>query len=123
MIQILAPFALLAAAQTSTAPPPPVVVPTLTLEQSTALKCGVGFAIVDRLHKDGGTAAAQYPALGERGREFFVRSAAKLMDETGAGREAIAVLAAAQSAELLAKPEQLEAMMPACLLLLKASGI
>lgn len=102
MLLLLAPFALI------TAPPP-----ALTLEQSTALKCGVAFAMAD----------GASPELRTRGREFFVRSAARIMDETGAGRDAIAALVAAQEDELRQDPDRIVAMMPVCLLLLDASGL
>lgn len=121
MLPTLAPLALIAAQ--AAAPAPPAALPALTLEQSSALKCGVGFAMAERIKSGDGQVSAPSPRLRARGREFFVRSAARIMDETGANRDAIAALVSAQSAELRAKPEQIDAIMPACLLLLDASGI
>jgi len=122
MTPIFAPLALIAA-QAAVAPAPPVVVPTLTLEQSSALKCGVGFAMAATIRTEDGRVSPISPQLRRRGREFFVRSAARIMDETGARREAVAALVAGQESELRMQPDQLDAIMPACLLLLDASGI
>lgn len=122
MPTLLAPLALIAV-QSPAAPAPPVAIPVLTLEQSSALKCGVGFAMAEQIRGEDGRVSPPSPELRTRGREFFVRGAARIMDQTGASREEIAALVAAQSAELRANPEQIDAMMPACLLLLEASGI
>lgn len=121
MLPILAPLALIAAQ--AAAPASPAALPTLTLEQASALKCGVAFAMADRIADGDGQVSPPSSQLRTRGREFFVRSAARIMDETGANRDSIAALVSAQSAELRANPEQIDAMMPACLLLLDASGI
>ena len=94
--------------------------PSLSMEQRTALRCSAAFAIVSTLQARG--EATEYPALGKRGREFFVRSAARIMDEAGLTR---ADLGAAMQGEALALSSDgaLERTMPACLLLLDASGV
>ena len=113
------PLALFAASLLAT----PVIAqdtPRLSLEQQTSVRCSAAFAIVAGIQSQGG--ANEYPPLAERGREYFVRSAARLIDETGIDRAGITALMQAE-AEALSDPERLEAALPACLLLLDASGL
>lgn len=97
--------------------------PDLTMEQQTALRCGVAFAVVAQAQKAGDPSVAQYPSVGERGREFFVRTTASLMEQTGAGREAIGMLVIREVKALTDDPAAVEAVMPACTMLLDASGL
>ena len=97
-----------------TAPPP------LSLEQRTALRCSAAFAVGAMLQQRG--EHADWPKLATRGREFFVRVSAQVMDETGRTREQVADELAAQAREL-SDPTTLGAAIPPCLLLLDASGI
>ena len=99
-----------------------VAAPELTAQQNTALRCSVAFALVAEGQAKGDAKMAGYPALGERGREFFVRRSAQLMDETGLGRDHVAALLAGEIATLQAGGE-LAQVMPPCLLLLDASGL
>ncbi|MCA0909845.1 hypothetical protein [Qipengyuania gaetbuli] len=105
------------AAQDAPAPP------QLDAAQQASVRCGAAFAIVARGQADGDEAMARYPDLKERGLEFFVRSTARLMDETGADREAMRSLVMAEGAALGSDPASLHAVMPACLLMLDASGL
>ncbi len=107
------------AAAPHAAPPAPT---RLTMPQQTALRCSVGIAMAAERQRAGTGADPDWPDLTERGREFFVRSLARLMDETGMTREALMQAAAPQVAELQ-QGEQLEEVMPACLLMLNASGL
>ncbi|WP_296679955.1 hypothetical protein [Novosphingobium sp.] len=94
--------------------------PVLTLEQETAVRCGAAFAVVSA-EQMRGSAAAGWPALGTRGREYFVRTGARLMDETGATRPVIGALFARSAAELRAGGNlkaKLESLRKPCLLLL-----
>lgn len=93
----------------------------LTLEHRTALRCAAAFAIIANLQQQG-EAMGDYPPLAERGREFFVRSAARVMDDTGLDRAGVANVLAAEAQEL-ADADLRAAIMPSCLLLLDASGI
>lgn len=72
------------------APPPDPI--KLNLEQETALRCSAAFALVayDQSRKAPGS--ERYPALGMRGREYFVLTTADLMDATGATREQVQVM-------------------------------
>ena len=45
----------------------------------------------------------RYPALGTRGREFFVRTTAQLMDQTGVSRETVVSLLKVRYDELQAR--------------------
>lgn len=90
--------------------------PQLTALQQGALTCSATFAL-----------DASRPGADEeqavRGREFFVRTLARIMDETGAGREAIVALVGTEAQRLAAEPERLASVLPACRSLLDASGI
>lgn len=126
MIRFLLPAAALAAlvpsALTGSAQAQQPAAPELTIQQKTALRCSTAFAVVAKKQALGDPAVADYPPLGERGREFFVRSSAQIMDETGMSREAVAELLAAEIAALQ-EPGALDEVMPPCLLLLDASGL
>ncbi|MEZ5697034.1 MAG: hypothetical protein R3E18_11550 [Sphingomonadaceae bacterium] len=93
----------------------------LSLEHRTALRCSAAFAIVATLQQQGG--AKEYPAMAERGREYFVRANARVMEETGMDRAAVSAQLKAEAQDLAGDPARLEAVMPACLLLLNSSGI
>lgn len=116
---LFAPLALLVspalcAAQDAAAP--------LNLEDRTALRCAAAFAIVANGQKRGNADALAYPALGERGREFLVRTSARIMDDTRMDRTAVAAVLKAEAQDLWDKGET-DQIMPACLLMLEASGL
>lgn len=94
----------------------------LTLEQNSALRCAAAFALTAQAQARGEDAALQYPLMAERGREFFVRSSARIMDETGLGRAAVASLIQ-QQAQKLSDDGNIDEVMPPCLIMLEASGI
>ncbi|MGN6496527.1 MAG: hypothetical protein ACTHK5_04195 [Tsuneonella sp.] len=102
------------AAQTAVSPPP------LTIEQQAALRCSAAFAVGAAMQQRG--QGCEWPPLATRGREFFVRVSAQLMDDTGRTREQVAADLAAQARQL-GDPAALKATMPACLLMLDAAGI
>lgn len=112
------PFALAAlATQAATGTVPP----NLTLEQETAVRCSAAFAIVAAEQAAGSDTAAGWPILGARAREYFVRTGARLMDETGADRQTVGALfnrsAAALRADGQLKP-RLDALRTPCLAML-----
>ena len=120
MIRAVTALALLLSAPLSAqeqAPP----TPQLGLEQQTALRCSAAFAIVAQLQAAGMGDA--FPQVGDRGREFFVRSTAQLMDDTGATREQITGMVRAEVDYLGEDIARLTGVMPACLSLLDASGL
>ena len=96
--------------------------PPLTLQQQTTVRCAAAFALVTEDQANGDAEALQYPVLGTRGKEFFVRALAQLMDETGMNREAIGALMTAEAQRLRAEGGVGD-ITPGCLLLLDASGL
>lgn len=123
---LIAAALLLAQASAAPASGPAVAaqpaLPALTPPQAEALRCGVVFALGNRMQMDRKPAAAAWPPLAVKGREFFVRTSARIIDETGAARDSIGNLAAAQAAALK-DDAAVAAAMPGCLVLLQASGI
>lgn len=118
MLTLLAAVALAAAPSAATGPTPP----PLTAAQSAALRCGVVFALGARMQAESKPAAAGWPPLGVRGREYFVRVSAAIMAETGASRETLQLMAAAQL-PTLADDAAVAAALPGCLSLLAAAGL
>jgi hypothetical protein len=115
---------LLAAAlalQTAPAPAQPAL-PPLSQEARAVLRCSAAFALVSQWQSMGEASAKQWPPLGTRGREFFVRSLAQLMDETGLDRDGIAWLAGVEAKALRDSGEAYK-IMPSCLAMLEASGV
>lgn len=94
----------------------------LSSEGKAMLRCSAAFAMISHGQALGNEEALQWPRLDERGREFFVRSLAKLMDETGLDREGISRLVTSEAQRLWDEGEVQE-VMPACLLMLETSGV
>lgn len=114
----LAPLAAQAAAPVA----PPAQAPSLSQENSALLRCSAAFALVSYGQANGDETARKWPAIDPRGREFFVRTLAKLMDDTGMDRDRVSALASAEAQRLLDQG-QVDAVMPACLLMLETSGV
>jgi hypothetical protein len=76
--------------------------PELSLEQQTALRCSAAFAYVAAAQARDDPAMEGYPPVGARGKEFFVRSTAGLMDTTGATRPQVQELFRRSYADLAA---------------------
>lgn len=116
----------LIAAQPAPQSAPPVApiapVPELSQDSRTALRCSAAFALVSFNQAAGDPAAARWPDVDERGREFFVRALARLMDETGIDREGAAELARREAQHLL-EAQEVDKVMPSCLAMLDASGL
>lgn len=89
----------------------------LSLDHRMLLRCSAAFALVANRQANGEPAALVYPPMAARGREFFVRASARVMDEAGLGRDALAAALRAEAAGL-ADEETLAALMPVCLGLL-----
>ena len=99
----------------------PAAEPVLNPPQAMALRCGVVFALGARLQAENLPIALGWPPLGTRGKEYFVRVTAKLMDDTKASREMLSAMAMRQVPSL-GTPSAIAAAMPGCLPLLDASG-
>jgi hypothetical protein len=94
----------------------------LTLEQRTLVHCSAAFALVANRQQGGEQEALAFPALADRGREYFVRAMASLIDSAGLDRTAVAALLDAE-ARNLTESKALYKAMPGCLLALEASGL
>ncbi len=125
----------LAAALVAASPAPPSPAPSSAPSSTTTptpaplsqsdralLRCSAAFALVSNRQAAGDEQALKWPLLGERGREFFVRALAQLMDDTGMDRAAISAAVGAEARELTA-PDETGKVMPACLMMLEASGV
>lgn len=116
------PVSALLAALLQSAAPAPAPLPDLTLDQRTALRCAAAFALGAEAQARGDPQALALPPLAQRGREYFVRLSARIMDETGLPREAVAQILASE-AEALVRSGQRHAAVPPCLVLLDAAGL
>ena len=94
----------------------------MTQEQAAMLRCSAAFALVSYGQANGDEAARTWPVIDPRGREFFVRSLAKIIDDTGLTRDQVSQLAEAEAQRLIDE-NQLDSVMPGCLLMLDASGV
>jgi hypothetical protein len=113
---------LLTAAALALQPAPAPAMPPLSQESRALLRCSAAFAMVSQWQAMGDASALRWPALEVRGREFFVRAMAQLMDETGLDRDGIAWLAGVEAKALRDSGETYK-IMPSCLLMLEASGV
>lgn len=119
---ILLGMAALAVAGPSGAGEPPAPRAPLSAEHRTLLRCSAAFAVASHRAARGGEARGSIPSLGERGREYFVRAGAELIDHSGVTREELAVLLKEQARQL-SDPDELAAAMPGCIASLEASGL
>lgn len=69
----------------------------LSVDQETALRCSASFAIIAAEQARGTQWASAFPLLQQRGKEYFVRTGARLMDETGMSRAAVQALVQRQA--------------------------
>ena len=124
MIANLLPFAfLLFQPVPGTAEPAPAAQAVqLPAQQQGALRCSAAFALVAERQRVGDPAALEFPPMGARGREFFVQVGARLMEEAGLTREAMAARMRVEADAILAE-DALDTVMPPCLMLLEASGL
>jgi len=89
----------------------------LSLEHRMLLRCSAAFAITANRQASGEADALAYPALAARGREYFVRASARVMDEAGLDRGAVAQALETEARDLVANGT-LAQVMPVCLALL-----
>jgi len=85
----------------------------LTADERMGLTCAGAFALVAAAQARGDPAMSQYPPMAGRGREWFVRLAAQLMDDAGLDQAGIRAAAEAQAAPL--RRGGVAAVMPSCL--------
>jgi hypothetical protein len=94
----------------------------LSQEDRALLRCAAAFAVVTNRQAGGDAAGQQWPVLGTRGREFFVRAMAQLMDTSGFDRDGIVALVSNEAKAMVTKDE-VDKVMPTCLTMLEASGL
>jgi hypothetical protein len=104
--------------------------PRYTLEHRMLLRCSAAFAIVAGEQQRGLATALAYPPLAERGREYFVRSSVRLMDDLAITREQVEASLRGEvealrkaSAEAGEPSDYLDGVMQPCLSALEASGL
>ena len=121
MTRLVAPIAAIALALA----PPTAAAQTksdLSLEHKMLIRCSAAFALVANGQVRGEPDALRYPPLAARGKEFFVRSAAEVMDAAGLDRAAIDA-ALTREARDLVDSGTLAEIMPTCLRVLRDSGL
>jgi hypothetical protein len=92
--------------------------------ERAALRCGVAFAVVHGWQVDDDPRGAAFPVMENTGgREFFVRTTAQLMDERGLDRAGVLDLVAEQARAFTRDASEVEAIMPACLMMKRAAGL
>lgn len=96
--------------------------PTLSQENRALVRCAAAFALVAEGQAKGNAAAKKWPPVEVRGREFFVRALAQLMDATGLDRGGISQLVGAEAQGLWDRGDT-DKVMPSCLVMLEASGV
>ena len=106
----------------------PPAATALTVDQETALRCSASFAIAAAEQSRGAKWALAFPPLQARGKEFFVRAGARLMDEAGLSRAQVQALVQRQALALRADMAKtgdpvmvFAGTMPLCLSLLEAA--
>ena len=121
---------LLALAILFAAPPAAAQDAQPTLEQTMLLRCSAALALAAGQQQAGDPIAATYPPLAQRGREYFVRASARLMDELHLTREQIEARvraeAGAQQQAAAAAPDRkahLDSVLQPCLGALDSSGL
>ncbi|MFC3096988.1 hypothetical protein [Alteraurantiacibacter palmitatis] len=122
MKTILASLALIALPLAATAQPAPVSAQALDLDHRLLLRCSATFALVANRQAAGEAWALAFPAMAERGREFFVAASAQVLDEAGITTEQLGQLFQSE-AQSLVTHDQIAAMMPVCLPILEQSGL
>jgi hypothetical protein len=94
----------------------------LTPQHQVLLQCSAAFAVNSRNVAQGKADPALPASLPERGKEYFIRTGAQLMDDAGLTREEIAALLKEQVVRL-SDPAALAVTMPGCIASLEASGL
>ena len=103
---------------------------SLNLEQAMLLRCSAAFAIIASEQQRGVASAQAWPPLDQRGREFFVRASARLMDDLGLSRDQIQAMMQSEverlsqaAAEAEDPAAYVEGVMQPCLLALDSAGL
>lgn len=117
MIRAALTLALLSAPQMAAAQAAPL--PQLSLENRMLMRCSAAFSLVAFAQASGNEDGTRYRDMSVVGREFFVRSSARVMDAEQLDRTQIEAVLTAE-AQALWDEGSLHDVMPACLTLLPA---
>ena len=109
--------------------PAPLAAQNGVVDLATALRCSAAFGIIASEQQRGVAASVRdYPPLGARGREFFVQTGARLMDEQKLTREQVQARFKAEVESLQAETSaasdpaaKVRSIMEPCLTLLNAA--
>lgn len=109
--------------------PAPLAAQTGLVDLAAALRCSAAFGLIAAEQQRGvASALKDYPPLSQRGREFFVQTGARLMDEQKLTREQVQVRFKAEvdklQAEAVAAPDsvaKVRSIMLPCLAMLDAT--
>ncbi len=122
----IAVLALPLALQGAPAAPDVSALSDLPIEQTAAPRCGIAFALVSRWQKADDPRGADYPDMeANGGREFFVRSMARLMEQQDLSRDALVALIG-RELDALNEDEaetKVARLMPACALMKESAGL
>lgn len=115
---LTAPFALQGA---TPAPAKPSTFADLSIEEATAPRCGVDFAIVQGWQEAGDTRGGAWPSMEDAGaREFFIATIVRLIDTYSLERSDVNRLVQAEMERHQTDDfASVGAMMPGCLVLLQ----
>jgi hypothetical protein len=91
--------------------------PALSLEHRMLLRCSAAFALIANRQSAGEAEALAFPPIAARGREYFVRASARVMDEALLDRAAVAQALETEARDLVANGTVAQ-VMPVCLALL-----
>lgn len=118
IVTLLLPLALQV---TTPVPAKPATFADLLIEEATAPRCGVAFAIVQGWQEAGDARGGAWPDLKAAGaREFFLRAMVRLMDTHNLKRADVTRLVEAEHARHQSDDfADIAAMMPSCLALLQ----
>lgn len=109
----------------SAAPAKPTSFADLPIEQATGPRCGFAFAIVQGWQEAADPRGGNWPNMEEaQAREFFLTAIVRLIDDYDLQRGDVTQMVESETATHQADNfARIEAMMPACLALLEASGV
>ena len=108
--------------KSQSAPPAQEEASKITAQDRATLRCSAAFALVGARQAGRAGEEEDWSDINQRGREFFVVALADMMDKRGLDRVAIEREVRKEAQKLLQSGD-VDTIMPACLLMLQASGL
>lgn len=112
MLRLLVPLAFFISALPLAAAPA-----ELSLQHRTLVRCSAAFALVASGQENGDAEAQTFPPLEKRGRDFFIRANARVMEEAGLDRAGIEQALRAEASAIIVE-RSIGTVMQSCLPLL-----